>query len=625
MFYRKEIDGLRALAVLPVIFFHAGFSHFAGGYVGVDIFFVISGYLITSIILSDLSESRFSLSNFYERRARRILPPLYAVMFISSIFVFLNYSPYEAKDFYQSLVAATLFLSNYFFYIETDYFNDFSESAPLLHTWSLAVEEQYYLLFPVLLIFLSRFKKLITIICVVFLFIASLSFSFFESSYDQGANFYLLPSRLWELLVGAIIAIALIGNQSYYFQDKTSANILSFLGIALIFFAIATFDKETIFPGINALFPTIGTALLIVFLNDQTILYKFFSFKPMVKIGLLSYSLYLWHQPIFAISRSYSLDPLSTLHYLLLIILAFIMSVLSYKYIEIPYRNKRIISTNMLIKTLVLFILFFLSLGFAGHKYDGFKDSIHARYAHNENAIYIDKNFELSKRTAIWNEQLLDSDMPYEAPTKKRILIIGDSKSEDLFIAMKLNNQFDRDYEIRRMELNDSCMQSRRSNRAMTPECTQKMNTLKNYISDNNPNFIIFSNTWTEKYNQDVSHFILEFAESYKTIVFSTANFNDMTDISLEISRKKIINSKHFVFKNIHKNHQKASDDLRYLLSNSSVQFIEKLEFFCSFDLKECNILDSKPLIYDSGHLTDHGAIFLGQKLYPPIFLGSLD
>ena len=171
MFYRKEIDGLRALAVLPVIFFHAGFSHFAGGYVGVDIFFVISGYLITSIILSDLSESRFSLSNFYERRARRILPPLYAVMFISSIFVFLNYSPYEAKDFYQSLVAATLFLSNYFFYIETDYFNDFSESAPLLHTWSLAVEEQYYLLFPVLLIFLSRFKKLITIICVVFLFI----------------------------------------------------------------------------------------------------------------------------------------------------------------------------------------------------------------------------------------------------------------------------------------------------------------------------------------------------------------------------------------------------------------------------------------------------------------------
>ena len=307
MIYRKEIDGLRALAVMPVIFFHAGFPLFEGGYVGVDIFFVISGYLITSIILSDIQNSKFSLSYFYERRARRILPPLYLVMLVSTIFVFLNYSPYNAKDFYQSLVATTLFLSNYFFYLETDYFNDFSESAPLLHTWSLAVEEQFYLVFPFFLIFISRFKYSIKICLIILLCISSLIFSFYESSLNPTANFYLIQSRFWELLIGSAIALAMNQDHAFFanLQTRTVSNLLSFIGLGLILFSILTFDDKTPFPGTNALYPTIGTGLLIISLSPKTILYKAFAFPPLVFIGLLSYSLYLWHQPVIAISRSY--------------------------------------------------------------------------------------------------------------------------------------------------------------------------------------------------------------------------------------------------------------------------------------------------------------------------------
>ena len=321
MIYRKEIDGLRALAVVPVIFFHAGFTFFEGGYVGVDIFFVISGYLITSIIISDIANSKFSLVNFYERRARRILPPLYVVMLVSTFFVFINYSPFNAKDFYQSLVATTFFLSNFFFYLETDYFNDFSETAPLLHTWSLAVEEQFYLVFPFFLIFISRFKHSIKTCLIILLLLSSLIFSFFESSYNPTANFYLLQSRFWELLIGSLIAIVMNHDSSFFqkFQTKIASNLFSFFGLGLILFSILTFNKTTAFPGINALYPTIGTGLLIIFLNPKTILYKMFSFPPLVFIGLLSYSLYLWHQPVFAISRSFSLSSLSYSIYFLLI------------------------------------------------------------------------------------------------------------------------------------------------------------------------------------------------------------------------------------------------------------------------------------------------------------------
>ena len=206
MKYRSEIDGLRAFAVLPVLLFHAGVDFVSGGYLGVDIFFVISGYLITYILVTDLSNGTFSLVNFYERRARRILPALFFVLFISTICSYLLLSPLQLRDYSQSLVAVVSFLSNVYFYLTSGYFSNAAEELPLLHTWSLAVEEQYYVLFPLLLAALWR-SKTVLLFAISAIAIGSFLLALHLAESDSSANFYLLPSRGWELLVGAGAAL----------------------------------------------------------------------------------------------------------------------------------------------------------------------------------------------------------------------------------------------------------------------------------------------------------------------------------------------------------------------------------------------------------------------------------
>ena len=195
MKYRSEIDGLRALAVLPVIFFHAGFELFSGGFVGVDVFLVISGYLITTIIISEMSEGKFSILKFYERRARRILPALFFVMLVSLPFAWLWLTPKDLKDFGQSLIATSTFSSNILFWLESGYFDTATELKPLLHTWSLAVEEQYYILFPIFLLITWRLglKWILSILAIIL--VISLGAAHWGAYNKPNAAFYLLPTR----------------------------------------------------------------------------------------------------------------------------------------------------------------------------------------------------------------------------------------------------------------------------------------------------------------------------------------------------------------------------------------------------------------------------------------------
>ena len=209
MKYRREIDGLRALAVLPVIFFHAGFEAFSGGFVGVEVFFVISGYLITTIILSELEQGKFSILNFYERRARRILPALFLVMLVCIYFAWVWLLPSDMKKFSLSLVAVSVFASNILFWRESGYFDTDTALKPLLHTWSLAVEEQYFVLFPLFLMLLWRLGKRWILIILATVFVASLSLAQWGAYAQPDTAFYLLPTRGWELLIGAFAAFYL--------------------------------------------------------------------------------------------------------------------------------------------------------------------------------------------------------------------------------------------------------------------------------------------------------------------------------------------------------------------------------------------------------------------------------
>lgn len=371
MNYRPEIDGLRALAVLPVMLFHAGFETFSGGFVGVDVFFVISGYLITSIILLERAAGTFSLRSFYERRARRILPALFLVMAICVPFAWLWLLPDDLKDFSQSLVAVSLLSSNILFSHQSGYFDAASELKPLLHTWSLAVEEQYYVLFPLFIILAWQLGRrwmvgLLGMIAVVSFTAAQLG----EFS-APAATFFLLPTRGWELAIGAFIAFYFVRPR----QLELSAPLrqtASAVGLMMILYPIFMFSRGTPFSSFYALIPTIGAALIIMFATPATIVGAALGSKVVVGLGLISYSAYLWHQPLLVFYRHSSLmEPRASI-LLLLCFAAIVLAYFSWRFVELPFRQKVAFSRQHILIFSVIGSLFFIAIGYFGYVKNGF-------------------------------------------------------------------------------------------------------------------------------------------------------------------------------------------------------------------------------------------------------------
>lgn len=328
MQYRPEIDGLRAVAVISVVLFHAKFPLFRGGFLGVDVFFVISGYLIASNIMSE--GGQFSLARFYERRARRILPALLTVLLASSVAALYLLPPAPIVDFSKSLLSTLLFVANLYFWRRDDYFAEPSELTPLLHTWSLAVEEQFYVVFPLVLIAL-RGKTRLTFITILCAGIGSLLWAWTRHTNAPSDVFYLAQFRAWQLLAGAAIGWLELNH------GRKSHGLGVVTGLLLIFAAIAI-DRNS--PAlIGAIIATAGAAAIIYFGGPNFPSYVLGA-APLKWVGLISYSLYLWHQPIFVFARSYSIDALSSSTYIVLILLSAVLAWLSLRYIETPFRRK---------------------------------------------------------------------------------------------------------------------------------------------------------------------------------------------------------------------------------------------------------------------------------------------
>lgn len=343
--YRFEIDGLRAVSIAFVILYHAGFEWVSGGYIGVDIFFVISGYLISSILSADLQSGQYSMLAFYERRARRILPALFLMLAISLLLAYAMLNPADLRDFAKSLLGSVLFLANITAYMQSGYFDAASDIKPLMHLWSLAIEEQYYVLFPLLLAFLWRKGSLALFGVIVLLCGMSMWTAEMKLNKDPSIAFFYLHSRAWELGVGALLALIV-----QFHGDRLSAisstlrQWLAVSGLCLIFYAVLMFDKSTRFPGLSALLPTLGAGLVLVFATQETWVGRVLSVRPVVSLGLMSYSAYLWHQPIFAFARYRSPNHLETPALLGLIVLTLTVAYLSWRYVEAPFRNKGQIS-----------------------------------------------------------------------------------------------------------------------------------------------------------------------------------------------------------------------------------------------------------------------------------------
>ena len=365
--YRPEIDGLRAIAVGAVIIYHAklsifGFELFSGGFIGVDIFFVISGYLITSIILKELvTTGSFSFKHFYERRIRRILPVLFFVILVSLPFAWIYLLPSAFVDFSKSILYSLGFSSNFYFHFSGQQYG--AESGllkPFLHTWSLSVEEQYYILFPLVLIITFKYFRQYLIHILILGFIISLGFAEWTSRNYPSASFYFLHTRMWELLAGSLLAYFEITN-GYRGSNKKFNLILPTIGIFLIGHSILFFNDNMFHPSFYTLSPIIGVCLIIWFSNKNEIVTKILSTKLFVGIGLISYSLYLWHYPIFAFNRITFLTRDNIFLELLLILSIFVLSITSFYFIEKPFRNRKykfISIFYFLITTFILILIF---------------------------------------------------------------------------------------------------------------------------------------------------------------------------------------------------------------------------------------------------------------------------
>jgi len=457
--YRPEIDGLRAIAVSAVILYHCqivilGQRPFKGGFIGVDIFFVISGYLITSLILKELiTTGSFSFKNFYERRVRRILPALLVVILTSLPFAWMYLLPNSFIDFSKSIIYSLSFGSNFYFHFSGQQYG--AESGllkPFLHTWSLSVEEQFYILFPIVLLIIFKFFNKYLIYTFIFGFIISLGVADLTSKNSLSVSFYFIHTRMWELLAGSILAYFEI-KQGQRSQNKLLNLIMPGIGLSLIIFTVVFFKLHFPHPSLYSLPAILGVCLIIWFSNSNELITKLLSTKVFVGVGLISYSLYLWHYPILAFVRINEIGDSNT-SLVSLLIATTILSILTYYLIEKPARNKNL---NFKILSSSLAICFFLSIIFslnvvnkAGYKnrlpeilaknleQDIFQRNIFEdswkfwHYLKNENGEYCFNNIERCR---------------FNLSSNQKVYLVGDSHAGSLMYDLK-NKTVDKNYQF---------------------------------------------------------------------------------------------------------------------------------------------------------------------------------
>ncbi len=422
--YRPEIDGLRAIAVIAVILFHARVPGFEGGFLGVDIFFVISGYLITGIICSDLAAGRFSLRYFYERRIRRILPALNVMMLLCILPAWYLMLPDDLENFGQSLIATAAFANNVLLYYTADYFGLTAEFKPLVHTWSLGVEEQYYLVIPLVLWGAYRIGRRMPALTIALATVLSFAFCLYLSARSPVANFYMPWSRIWALGVGGLVALAEPGLRTRIRAQPGIADALSAVGLILALAPLVLIADGTGMPDARTLAPVAGVSLLLLFARSNGVTGRLLSVRPLVGLGLISFSLYLYHQPIFAFVRIASLEEPSP--WLLLAFLPLILGLayLSWRWVERPFRDRNRPVSHVLIMVGATTTLA-AGAGAAFHLTSGFYRDW-PEFAVGDPTYGPDQNRVYVERTRIFRRVSLP-----ERTDRPRLLVVGDSFGSD--------------------------------------------------------------------------------------------------------------------------------------------------------------------------------------------------
>jgi peptidoglycan/LPS O-acetylase OafA/YrhL len=602
--YRPDIDGLRAVAVVPVILFHLGVPYLGGGYIGVDVFFVISGFLITSLIAPEVTQDKFSVLKFYERRIRRIFPALFVMTACTLPLAFALLLPTALRHYGESLVGMTLFASNFVFWHEAGYFDAGSHSKPLLHTWSLAVEEQFYIFFPLLLLLLGRLAKNRQKLVLAGLGLGSLAWSVWLVSRDPTAAFYGPHVRAWELLAGCLLALSARPN-----LGVVVSNIGAAMGLGLILYAVFGFTSTTPFPGWNALFPVAGTALVIRFGNHSTWLAgPLLRAGPTVFIGKVSYSAYLWHWPIIVFSTYYLVRDLNPWEMVAAGLITFTLSIASWCWIEQPARTVRI-SRIGIFAAAGAAIAMLLPVGLAAHAARGFP----GRFLIDPEplgveAYGVDVCHLWRKPASAWNEATCTFQSPAHTAAPK-VILWGDSFAAHYFPGL-LVLQKTVPFTLIHASMS-SCAPLPRSKdeaRLATVECDAFNERIFALIQHEKPNLVIFAGRWDYGLSLRARERIAFVLSHLKADGIQVIVVGESPVFSTSIPQTFVMNKIRGIHDTAFKpeNTFRTDPTLRKLSNDNDAQFFSPHPFLCTS--MRCKIFDGQLLYWDEAHFSVHGS-----------------
>ncbi|WP_147126233.1 acyltransferase family protein [Shimia ponticola] len=613
--YRPEIDGLRSVAVVPVILFHAGYEYFGGGYVGVDVFFVISGYLITCILLRDIAADDFSIWRFYERRARRILPALLLVMLVTLPFAWAWMTAPLYADFSASLLAVLGFVSNILFWQQSSYFDVAAELKPMLHTWSLAIEEQYYLFFPPLLWLIMRFIGIRgSVAFLVALAAASLVLTETMVRERPVAVFYLLPFRAWELLAGALCAYAHVHG------TRREVPILALLGLLLTLGPIFVYDANTPFPSLYALVPVLGTVLVILFASPAGLAGRVLANPLAIGIGLISYSAYLWHQPLFAMARiRFDLHP-GDLIFLPLSVLALLLAWLSWRFVEQPFRKGMSLRPFIAITgSAAAMVAAFGALGLLEYQ-RGY--SRLAAIVYTDALIDTEAERALTWSTVLENPELADDLASFPEDGSVKLLLVGDSHAKDLFNALYLT-EGGASISVRRVTMGGGCTD--RIGARFEPTTAQ--DCFDNLVRRAGPlleqaDAVLLTKRWVleDTFPAYLPVFISGLEAMGKTVAIGGNTVEYAPDAPMllrRLARQDALDTVDVAARLAQARTprvERTNKALQSIAEAASVPYLDKTPLLCSEDGQSCPALtaDGHAIYFDYGHLTLAGARNMG-------------
>ncbi len=620
MKYQRHIDGLRALAVLSVIFYHAGFDIFKGGFIGVDVFFVISGYLITGIIIAQMASGNFFITNFYYRRVKRILPVLFFLLIFSLPFAWMLLSPADMIQFSKSLIGVSIFSSNILFWLQSGYFTNAADFNPFLHTWSLAVEEQFYLIFPVFCAIFIRKRRKFLLLGVLVLWSTSLLGSFVLSYVKPSVAFFLTPPRAWELLSGSLIAL-FYGNLNSWVKGSLLRSVHAFIGLLLISASVLVINKWVVFPGYVVLFPVVGTAMVILYTDEDTLVGKLLTSPFLVTIGLISFSAYLWHNLLFTFARFHGFAYSVPWAYFFLSVCSLGLAYFTWRYIEQPFRVGDFLTVRRaFIGSLVLSVLL-ISVGSMGVITGGFP----ARFSNKELELLEYRNYNVDsiyKRGSCFlefgdpNSKFSDTCLP-SSKDSPSFVIWGDSHAAAL--SFGLRNHFSNIGQFSR----SSCPPVLSDTLNLPENCRSFNNMVSQEIISANPQKIFLHANW-HMYDNDklidsvhatISYLNYKLPNSQIVIVGGVPQYpNTLPDYMV---RKHVALIKGARLSTpLLDDLIRIDNSLANYSKNLNYTFVSPLTSLC--ESQGCLIVSQfdgevMPMAFDYGHLTAAGSSFLAQ------------